>query len=232
MGERVALVTGSNRGIGLETARQLAKLGLKVLMTSRDGSGEALAAAMRAEGLAADHEPLEVTDAASVAELAGRIERRRGRLDVLVNNAGVLLDEEIDPLAVGLDIVRRTLEVNTLGPLALCQALVPLMRRHGYGRIVNVSSEMGQLNGMGGGSLAYRVSKTALNAVTSVLASATMRSGILVNACCPGWVRTAMGGPGASLSVAEGADTVVWLATLPDGGPTGGFFQGRERLEW
>jgi NAD(P)-dependent dehydrogenase (short-subunit alcohol dehydrogenase family) len=128
--------------------------------------------------------------------------------------------------------LQRTLETNVYGPLRLAQAAIPFMRAQRYGRVVNVSSEMGQLSDMGQGSPAYRLSKTALNSVTAMLAASTRGENILVNCCCPGWVRTDMGGPEASLTAEQGADTPVWLATLPDGGPTGGFFQSRRAIAW
>ena len=135
-------------------------------------------------------------------------------------------------LDADLDVVRETLGLNLFGAWRLCEAFVPLMQRNNYGRIVNVSSGMGALNEMRGGSPAYRVSKTALNALTRILASELWGSGILVNSVCPGWVRTDMGGSGASRSVEEGADTLVWAATLADNGPTGGFFRDRRPITW
>src|SRR5262249_21641860 len=153
--------------------------------------------------------------------------------DVLINNAGVMLDPRGSHV---LDSKEKTwhdtLAVNLFGPLLLTQALVPLMRKNGYGRIVNVSSAQGQLSDMGPGTPAYRVSKTALNALTRTLAAELHASGILVNAMCPGWVKTDMGGQGAPRTVEQGADTAVWLATLPDGGPTGGFFRDRKPIPW
>jgi NAD(P)-dependent dehydrogenase (short-subunit alcohol dehydrogenase family) len=153
-------------------------------------------------------------------------------LDILVSNAGVLMERMKSGLRVDLDTVREIMETNVYGPLLLCQALVPLMRRHSYGRIVNVSSGMGQLADTGAADLAYRMSKTALNAVTRVLAAELQGANILVNSMCPGWVRTGMGGSGAPRSVQQGSDTAVWLATLPSDGPTGGFFRDREQIPW
>ena len=231
---RVAVVTGGNRGIGLETCRGLARAGLDVWLTARDAAkGEAARARLAGEGLAVRFHPLDVTDAVTVARLAAFLGRECGRLDVLVNNAGILPDPRGSrfPDSRPADY-RAALETNVLGPLALIQALLPLMQRHGYGRIVNVSSGMGQLSDMGTGSPAYRVSKTALNAVTRIVAAETKGTGILVNSMCPGWVRTDMGGPGAPRSVEQGADTAVWLAMLPDDGPTGGFFRDRKAIAW
>ena len=163
-----------------------------------------------------------------------------GRLDVLVNNAGILLDPPRHPpdaegasiFNTKLDTIRGSLEANTFGALRLAQKFVPLMVKNGYGRVVNLSSGMGQLSDMNGGWPGYRISKVALNAVTRIFADETKGTNILVNSVCPGWVRTDMGGQEAELSPAEGADTIVWAATLPEGGPTGGFFRERERIDW
>ena len=235
---RIAVVTGANRGLGLETCRQLARLGLTVILTSRDPhKGGAAAASLRSAGLDVRYHPLDVTDPQSIHRLAKYVEAEFGRLDVLVNNAGVFLDplDSPDPDAASvfrseLDTVRRSMETNVYGPLLLCQALVPLMQRKG--RIVNVSSGMGQLSDMNGGCPGYRISKTALNALTRMLADELRDTYIKVNSVCPGWVRTDMGGPHASRPVEEGADTIVWLATLPDDGPSGGFFRDRQAIPW
>jgi len=230
--QRIAVVTGGNRGIGLEICRQLAQLGYQVVLTSRD-EVQGLGAQQRlvAEGAEVGYHPLDVTDAESVHRLAEVLQQAYGRVEVLVNNAGVMLDDR-DVLEADLDIVRATMETNVYGPWRLAQALVPLMQQHGYGRIVNLSSGMGQLSGMGSHRPAYRLSKTALNALTRILAAELQGSNILVNSMSPGWVRTDMGGPSAPRSVEEGADTAVWLATLPDDGPTGGFFQDRKPIPW
>src|SRR5215212_8936322 len=215
---RVALVSGGNRGIGLEIVRQLAEMGTTVILGSRDEEqGQAAA-----EGLSGDVvvKQLDVADEKSIDRLASFVEDELGRLDILVNNAGIANDRDRRGVDADLDRVREALEANLFGAWRLCEVFVPLMQRHGYGRIVNISSGMGALNDMGGGSPAYRVSKTALNALTR----------ILVNSVCPGWVRTEMGGQGASRSVEEGADTPVWAATLPNNGPTGGFFRDRRRI--
>jgi NAD(P)-dependent dehydrogenase (short-subunit alcohol dehydrogenase family) len=162
--------------------------------------------------------------------LADWLAATHGRCDILVNNAGIVADPRGSRvLDSKLATYRETLDTNLLGPLLLAQALVPLMKKNRYGRIVNISSGQGQLADMGVGTPAYRISKTALNALTRTLAAELQGSGILVNSACPGWVRTDMGGPGAPRTVEQGADTPVWLATLPDGGPTGGFFRDRNR---
>ena len=233
--KRVAVVTGANRGIGREIARQLARRpDLHVVLTARDEKkGKAAARALQEDGPAVEFHPLDVDSGKSVAALAGFLGKSRGRCDVLVNNAGILADPRGSRLLDSkVETWRETLATNVLGPLMLAQALVPLMRKHRYGRIVNVSSAMGQLSDMGTGSPAYRVSKTALNALTLILAADLGGSGILVNSMSPGWVRSDMGGPGAPRSVEQGADTAVWLATLPDNGPTGGFFKDRRPIPW
>lgn len=235
---RVALVTGANRGLGLETCRQLARLGLTVILTSRDpDKGEAAAGELRRSGLAVRYRTLDVTDPASVRSSAAFIQDEFGRLDVLVNNAGVFLDPLDDPdpeaasiFSADLDVVRLSMETNLYGPLALCQALIPLMQ--GRGRVVNLSSGMGQLSEMNGCCPGYRFSKTAINALTRILADELRNTDIKVNSVCPGWVRTDMGGPNAERPVEEGADTIVWLATLPDDGPSGGFFRDRKAIAW
>jgi NAD(P)-dependent dehydrogenase (short-subunit alcohol dehydrogenase family) len=155
------------------------------------------------------------------------------RIDILVNNAGILVDRRgASVLDVPVETMRATFETNSYAPLQISQALVPLMRERGYGRIVNVSSGLGQLESIGDGTPAYRASKAALNVLTLMLAAATKGSGILVNSMCPGWVRTDMGGANATRSVEKGAETAVWLATLPDDGPTGGFFRDRKPIAW
>ena len=230
---RVALVTGANRGIGLEIASQLAGHGFMVVLGSRDAkSGKVAAAEVGGEAVA---EPLDVTDQAGVERAMHSIDDRFGRLDVLVNNAGILVDEGKVASTVSLDLVAKTLETNLLGAWRLSQAVIPRMRRGGYGRIVNVSSGMGTLDDLersGGAWPAYRLSKTALDAMTILLASELRAENILVNATVPGWVRTRMGGTGAPRSVEEGADTAVWLAMLPDGGVSGRLFQDRKPLDW
>ena len=186
-----------------------------------------------AGSLGIEFHQLDVDSEKSVAALAGFLAKTHGRCDVLVNNAGILADPRGSRLLDSkVETWRDTLATNVLGPLMLAQALVPLMRKHRYGRIVNVSSAMGQLSDMGTGSPAYRVSKTALNALTLILAADLSGSGILVNSMSPGWVRSDMGGSGAPRSVEQGADTAVWLATLPDDGPTGGFFKDRKPIPW
>lgn len=230
---RIVLVSGANRGIGFEIARQLGQFGLTVLLGARDTvRGEEAAGKLRDEGLSVHPVQLDVSSDESVRRLRELVEREYGRLDVLVNNAGVIGKRSMSSPEADLDSVRRLLETNLFGAWRLTQAFVPLMHRNGYGRIVNLSSGMGQLAGMGGGASAYRVSKTSLNALTCMLAADLREANILVNSVCPGWVRTDMGGPNAARSVEQGAETPVWLATLPDGGPSGGFFRDRQPIPW
>ncbi|MGH8619162.1 MAG: SDR family oxidoreductase [Burkholderiales bacterium] len=232
--KRIAVVTGANRGIGFEIARQLGKAGFHVVLTARDpAKGEAAAEALRSEKLNLDFHRLDVADEQSIVAFAAWLKQAHGRCDVLVNNAGILPDPRGSRLAdTSPATVRAAFETNTLAPLLLIQALLPLMQQRKYGRIVNLSSGLGQLSDMSTGSIGYRLSKTALNAVTRVAAAEARGSDILVNSACPGWVKTDMGGPQASRTVAQGADTAVWLATLPAGGPTGGFFRDRQPIPW
>jgi NAD(P)-dependent dehydrogenase (short-subunit alcohol dehydrogenase family) len=224
--QRVAVVTGGNRGIGLEVSRQLAARGLKVVLAARDEEKAKRAAA----SLQGDVVPfaLDVTDPQAPARLLESF----AQVDVLVNNAGVFIDRDYGGLNLPIPVLRDTLEVNLIGPWQLSEAVAPGMRQRGYGRIINVSSGLGAMSEMSGGYPAYRVSKSSLNALTRILADELRGSNVLVNAVCPGWVQTDMGGPRAPVPVAQGADTIVWLATLPDGGPTGSFFRNRRQIPW
>ena len=223
---RIALVTGANRGIGLEVCRQLATLGHRVILTARDLSKARAAAASLPSAGDVVAAQLDVTDPDSIRAIA------REPVDVLVNNAGILLDENIELLDLPADTLSETFETNLFAPIAVAQALVPGMIARGYGRIVNVSSQAGQLSSMSAYAPAYSMSKAALNAFTRELAAATKSTGVLVNSACPGWVRTDMGGRNAPRSVKQGADTIVWLATLEANGPTGGFFSDRKSIAW
>ena len=230
--DRIALVTGANRGIGLEVVRQLARLGFTSVLTARDGrKAEEAARALTGEGLKVVPVRLDVTDPQSVEAAARFVGERFGRLDVLVNNAAVLYDSWQRAETASFDTVREAFETNTLGAWRVAQAFIPLLRRSGRGRIVNVSSESGSLASMGGGTPAYSVSKAALNAFTRVLAAELRGAGVLVNAVCPGWVATDMGGAGGR-PVADGAASVLWAVDLPDDGPTGGFFRDGRPLPW
>ena len=230
---RVALVTGANRGIGLEVCRQLAERGFAVVLTARDAE-KARAAAEKVKS-AGQVEPaaLDVSDARSIARAAAEISNRHDHLDVLINNAGINYDTWETAENADIDVtVAETIRTNLLGPWRVCQAFLPLLRKSKAGRIVNVSSESGSITEMGAGPPAYQVTKAALNAFTRTLAGELRGARILVNAVCPGWVATDMGGAGAPRSVKQGAASIIWAATLPDNGPTGGFFRDGKPLPW
>jgi len=228
----VVVVTGGNRGIGFEICRQLGERGATVILTARRRSaGAAAAKKLAAQNLPVTFQPLDVTDGKSIAALRNFLQRTYGRLDVLINNAGVIAKGEAPALKVDLATVRTTLETNTLGPLRLAQALAPLLKRSTSARIVNMSSGMGALSDNEGGYAGYRISKTALNAVTAILA-AELRGTVAVNSVCPGWVKTGMGGRYAERDVAEGADTPVWLALDAPAKLTGKFLRDRKAIPW
>ena len=234
MEQRVAVVTGANRGIGFETSRQLAKLGIHVVLTARSAAKAAGACQkLKDEGLNVAYHACDVTDVTAVQILRDFIKKNHGAADILVNNAGVMLDpkggsaSEMSP-----DVLHNTMATNVYGPAMLCRALVPLMREKSYGRIVNVSSGLGQLSESGRSTPAYRISKAALNSFTRTLAAEHADINILVNSMCPGWVRSDMGGPTAPRTLEQGADTAVWLATLADDGPRSGFFRDRLPIAW
>lgn len=210
--KRIALVTGSTRGIGREVARQLEARGHEVIVVGR--------------------KELEISDERSVDAMGERVERDFGRLDVLVNNAAILLDEGKSIVDVDPREFEETWRVNVLGAFLMIKRFAPLLRKSGHGRVVNVSSGAGQLSSMASYAPSYSTSKAALNAITILFANALRRDRVLVNCADPGWVRTDMGGSAAPRSVEQGADTIVWLATLPDDGPTGGFFHDRKKIAW
>ncbi len=255
----VPVVTGGNRGLGLESGRQLARRGFRVVLASRrEAEGRRAAGELSRQGLAAEAWTLDVADPRSIAAFAGRAGEERLALEALVNNAGVY-HERLEARTA-----RETVAVNFLGPLRLTEALSP--RLVPGARVVMVSSSMGELAGLPSGlrrrfeapldrqglvrllegfaeevergehadsyALAYRVSKAGLNALTRLLAAELRPRGVLVNAVCPGWVRTEMGGAGATREVEEGAAGIVWAATLPKDGPSGGFFRDGRPVPW
>jgi NAD(P)-dependent dehydrogenase (short-subunit alcohol dehydrogenase family) len=239
--KRVALVTGANKGLGLATSRQLARQGITVALGVREeGRGADAARRLRDEGLDVHPVRLDVTDPATIEPLPRLLEDRFGRLDVLVNNAGVLLDRGTPPSDLDPEVLRQTFDANFFGAFAVTRALLPLLRRSEAGRIVNVSSILGSLTDAGDpGSpfatfvgLAYQSSKAALNMLTVALAKELRGTRVKVNSADPGWVKTDMGSDAAPLSPEQGADTPVWLATLPADGPTGGFFSARQPAPW
>jgi NAD(P)-dependent dehydrogenase (short-subunit alcohol dehydrogenase family) len=228
----IIIVTGGNRGIGFEICRQLAGRGAQVVLTARKPeAGEQAIKKLAAQDLSARFHPLNVTGSESVAAVSDFLERTFGRLDVLINNAGIIADDEASGLEVKLAAVRATLETNTLAPLYLAQTLAPLLKRSPAGRIVNMSSGMGALSDMRDDHAAYRISKAALNAVTGILA-AELRGVVAVNSMCPGWVKTDMGGASAERDVAQGADTAVWLALDASQDLTGKFLRDRKVIPW
>ena len=229
--ERVAIVTGANRGIGLEVTRQLADLGYTVVLGSRDlGKGEAAARKLKV-GDRVLARRLDVTEQSTIDRLRDEIATTFGSVRVLVNNAAIHYDTWENAADADLRTVQEALDTNLFGAWRTCQAFIPLLRKSKHGRIVNVSSEAGSLASMGAGAPAYAVSKVALNALTRMLAAELRRDRILINSVCPGWVATDMGGPGGR-PVGEGAASIVWAVELPDGGPTGGFFRDGRPVPW
>ena len=238
---KIALVTGANKGIGFEIARQLAQKDITVLIGARDQDrGTTACERLRSADLDAHFIPLDVTRATSIEAAVGKIRDDFKHLDILVNNAGIQIDTQSGILELDRTIFQNTLETNVFGALLLAQAAVPIMKTNGYGRIVNIASTLGSLTEIASPdspytevlSPAYILSKTLLNGITVMLAKELRGSNILVNSVCPGWVRSDMGGDQAPLSPEQGADTPVWLATLPDDGPTGGFFRERQPIPW
>lgn len=227
---RTALVTGGNRGIGLAVCRALAERGLHVIVATRDAAaGEETAQTLRAGGFSAEAVQVDVADPESIARCVASVKKARVHVDVLVNNAGIYPQGPIR--SASLRDVRETMETHYFGALALIQAFLPAMERKGYGRIVNVSSGSGSFGEGLEGPGAYCISKAAMNALTHKLAE-EVTGDVKVNTLCPGWVRTRMGGRAADRSPEEGADTIVWLATLPKSGPNGGYFRDRKRIPW
>ena len=238
---KIALVTGANKGLGFEISKQLAKQEIQVILGARDiAKGQEAADKLKQQGLDVYPLTLDINNVESIQNAVNTIQEKFGTLHILVNNAGVMLDWTTSVSDVGLDTLTQTLQTNLYGAFQLCQLCIPLMKAAGYGRIVNMSSTLGSLTDMSDpnspydGILgpSYRLSKTALNAVTALFARELRGTNILINSACPGWVQTDMGSETAPLSVEEGADTPVWLATLPDGGPNGGFFNSRKPVAW
>ncbi|MGZ8410156.1 MAG: SDR family oxidoreductase [Hyphomicrobium sp.] len=238
---RIALVTGANRGLGFEISRQLGLKGIIIVAGAREGAdGASAVERLRGEGIKAHSVILDVTERSTVDVLPQLLEVQFGGLDILVNNAGILIDDGIAPSELDGETLRRTFETNVFGAFTVTQALLPLIRKSSFGRIVNMSSSLGSLATIGDPTSpihqvvcpAYQASKSALNALTVLFAKELKDTAIKVNSACPGWVRTGLGSERAPLSAEEGADTPVWLATLPADGPTDGFFNSRRPMPW
>jgi NAD(P)-dependent dehydrogenase (short-subunit alcohol dehydrogenase family) len=231
---KIAIVTGANRGIGYEIARLLLKEDVHVVAGVRNpGQCERTAAALTKEGGNASAYPLDVNDTRTVRLFIEHVVKQHGMPSILVNNAGIFPESSVAKVEdTPTSLWRQTFETNLFGAVRMCREVVPHMKKLRYGRIVNMSSGLGQMSQMTAGSPAYRVSKAALNALTLTLAAELKGTGILVNSMSPGWVRTEMGGPDAPRSVEEAADTAVWLSLLPSSGPTGQFFRDRKPIPW
>jgi len=229
----VAVVTGGNRGIGLEICKELSKVGCRVVLTSRDEEhGKQAAAKLGADKKNIVYHKLDVTDSKDIETLRDWILKMYGRVDMLINNAGVYLDKGTSVFNVDEKIVKETLDVNFYGAFNICRALVPIMRQNGYGRIVNISSGYGAMSEMAGYHAAYRISKAALNALTLIMADELRDGDIKVNAVCPGWVNTDMGGRMAPVSAEKAAKDIVYVALMDEKGPTGSFFRRKKPIEW
>ncbi|GAL84331.1 hypothetical protein MYP_1559 [Sporocytophaga myxococcoides] len=231
--EQVAVVTGANRGIGLEISKRLADLGFTVIFTARDEEkGRKAMNSLLKSGRKLVFFKLDVTDKTDGIRLSQFLEKEYGRVDVLFNNAAILPDENESAVSIDLSLVSKTFETNTVGAFRVAQSVISLMKKNNYGRIINISSGLGALSSMGGGYPAYRISKASLNAITKMLADELSHFNILVNSVDPGWVKTDMGGPNASKTAAQAVDNILWLAQLPDNGPSGKFFRNKEEALW
>lgn len=229
--KRIAIVTGANRGIGYEVVRQLSEKNWTVILTARhEARGRTARDDLAGRGLDVRFHLLDVTDAEQVGRLGRDLAAEPGRLDVLVNNAGILMKEDRGSVRTPIETLRLTMETNFFGPFRVSQALLPLLNRSDDARIINVSSGLGQLSDGGGGYPAYSISKAALNMMTVQFAE-DFGGRVKVNSVCPGWVRTEMGGPGAPRSVEKGAESIVWLATESKI-PNGKFIRDRKEIPW
>ena len=231
--EKFVIVTGATRGLGLGCVETLLKQGHRVLATGRDPQKirQALPAELHEKLLV---ETLDVASSASLDAFASKLATLTQSVDVLINNAGIFVDDQAAtaPLSTSLEALERTLRTNLMGPYRLCQIVLPFLKRSGDARVVNVSSGLGQLSEMGRGTPAYRISKTALNGLTALLAAELKAEKILVNSVCPGWVRTDMGGSSAPRELAQGVASILWAAEIPSSGPSGGYFRDGKALAW
>ncbi|MCA9383287.1 SDR family oxidoreductase [Candidatus Dojkabacteria bacterium] len=231
--DRVALVTGANKGIGRGIVAGLVSKGFQVILASRDlDKGLRTQEELKTDGMIVDCIQLDVTNLDSIKQAVAIVAEKYQKLDILVNNAGIVLDDDLDSTNLTDEILHETMNVNLYGAYRVTREFLNLIRNGSDSRIINMSSGMGSLTSMGSGNLAYRVSKTALNAMTKVLAEELKHDGINVYTMSPGWVKTDMGGPGATKSIEEGADTAIWLATENPAPETGLFYEERQRLAW
>lgn len=229
--KNIALVTGGNRGIGLELCLQLAQAGMHVILTARDATkGIAAATLLQKQALSVSFYPLDVTDLTSIRQVAAHVHEQWGRLDLLVNNAAVFL-RDAGAASVPTPQLRKSMEINFFGPVQLTQTLIPCLKKSKAARIINISSGMGAMNEMRGGDAGYRISKTALNAFTAILAADLADTNIQVNSVCPGWVKTDMGGPGAPREIKTAVSNIVWLAMAAHV-PNGKFLRDRKVIDW
>jgi NAD(P)-dependent dehydrogenase (short-subunit alcohol dehydrogenase family) len=230
--DKIALITGTNRGIGLEISKKLAASGITVVMTARNmQAGRPIVNELRKQWKNVWYHQLNVDDDNSIRDVYNYIDTSYGKLDILINNAGVFLDDGKSATELDIDTLRLTMETNLYGPIRLIQIMLPLLKKSTDARIINLTSTMGQFALLGPRSMAYRISKTALNAMTVIFSAELEPFGIKVNAVHPGWVRTSMGGPNAPLPVEKGADSAVWLATA-DKIPNGKFIQDKKIIDW
>lgn len=233
MADKVALVTGANKGIGFELVRRLAQQGIRVVLASRDvGRGEQAQASLAKEGLDVDVIQLDVSQRDSIERAAEELAKRYKKLDILVNNAGIFAEGAETGLTVTPEVIKQVMDTNTFGPLLLTQKLFPLLKASGQARVLNVSSGLGQLNDMENAYPSYSISKTALNAVTRILAAELAPYQIMVNTICPGWVRTDMGGPNAERSVEESVAGILPLLIDPAERRTGHFMRDGQDIPW
>ncbi|MGZ3745379.1 MAG: SDR family NAD(P)-dependent oxidoreductase [Pseudobdellovibrionaceae bacterium] len=235
--KKIAIVTGASRGLGLGASEALAHRGFKVIMAMRNpDKAQKQVNSLKMKDLDVVPMTLDVSQEKSIDDFAEQIRKEFGLVDVLVNNAGIMIDNEDggsgSVFKTKASTIQKTFATNTLGPFLLTQKIFPLMKQEGYGRIVNLSSGMSQLSKPQAGYAGYRISKTALNMVTNIFASEVQGADICVNAVCPGWVRTDMGGPNADRDIEQGVKGIIWAATLPKGGPNGGIFRDGEPIPW
>lgn len=235
MKNKIAMVTGANRGMGLALSQKLAQEDYHVIMVGRNKDQlRKESERLNSQQYTTEYFPADISDPESCHQLIGQLKNKFQRIDILVNNAGIYIDEssKVESLNFDDEDMQKTLNINTLAPFRLIKGILPLMRENGFGRIVNVSSGLGSLEGVSSHCFSYSVSKASLNIITKLFASEIKEQDIKINAVCPGWVKTDMGGPNASRSIEEGISGIFWAATLPADGPNGGFFRDGVAIPW